>query len=321
MATITLTPGVLPQPACYGSEQDRFDAYVASIIAAISGGIQWVAQDSAPADLTLYWLRLDAAGRPMEALKWSIPDGAWVRFKAEVINTATAGGAANAYTLTNSPAMTAATAYAVGQAFTFKATFANTGTATLNVDGLGAKTIKKLGGASDLIQNDIITNQMVKVVYDGTNFQIVNPSSVLVVYSSGVSYAQDNSSGSPPSAITLSVTKPASAEWDEFDLCASSNARTDNGLNLECQMTFESGTISGSNVSTKPGCGNDAQAWTGTVDNDSTVALWRRIGQMPQELSALNTVSFKVTLNVTNGNYDGNGTLYAYIRATYKTKQ
>ena len=55
---------------------------------------------------------------------------------------ATATGAVNTYAITLTPAPTA---YAVGQKFTFKANLANTGTATLNVNGLGAKTIKKLG--------------------------------------------------------------------------------------------------------------------------------------------------------------------------------
>ena len=55
---------------------------------------------------------------------------------------AAATGAVNTYEITLTPAPTA---YAVGQKFTFKANLANTGTATLNVNGLGAKTIKKLG--------------------------------------------------------------------------------------------------------------------------------------------------------------------------------
>jgi hypothetical protein len=54
---------------------------------------------------------------------------------------ATSTGAVNTYAITLSPAPTA---YVAGQKFTFKANLANTGTATLNVNGLGAKTIKKL---------------------------------------------------------------------------------------------------------------------------------------------------------------------------------
>ena len=46
---------------------------------------------------------------------------------------ATATGAVNTYAITLTPAPTA---YATGQKFTFKANLANTGTATLNVNGL-----------------------------------------------------------------------------------------------------------------------------------------------------------------------------------------
>jgi hypothetical protein len=174
MADITLEPGVLPPPACYADEQARFNAYVASIIATVTGGLQWQASATAPVDETLFWLRLDGNGRPVEALQWSVADGAWVRWQSQVINTGVPGGAGNNYTLTNSPAMTAAVAYRIGSTFTFKANHANTGAATLNVDGLGARDIKKFGATSALAAGDIAVGQMVTVVYDGTQFQVVS---------------------------------------------------------------------------------------------------------------------------------------------------
>ena len=85
---------------------------------------------------------------------------------------ATATGAVNTYAITLSPAPTS---YQAGQKFTFKANLANTGTATLNVNGLGAKTIKKLGNSTNLVANDILLNQEVEVIYDGTDFQMVSP--------------------------------------------------------------------------------------------------------------------------------------------------
>ena len=54
-----------------------------------------------------------------------------------------------------------------------KAHAANTGAATLNVNGLGVKVIKKIDG-SDLNSGDIPVNALVTLVYDGTNFQITN---------------------------------------------------------------------------------------------------------------------------------------------------
>lgn len=80
-------------------------------------------------------------------------------------------GAANAYVITPSPAVTA---YTTGQIFTFKATNANTTTSTLNVSALGVKTIKKLG-ATNLASGDIAAGSIVEVEYDGTNFQMLQP--------------------------------------------------------------------------------------------------------------------------------------------------
>lgn len=81
-------------------------------------------------------------------------------------------GAANAYVITPVPAITA---YTVGQIFSFKATNANTTTSTLNVNGLGAKTINKAGGATALSSGDIAAGMIVLVEYDGTNFVMLNP--------------------------------------------------------------------------------------------------------------------------------------------------
>jgi len=82
----------------------------------------------------------------------------------------------DAYAITITPAITT---YATGQVFTFKAGTANTGACTLNVSGLGAKTIKK-DVSSDLATGDILANQIVMVEYDGTNMQIVSAISGLI---------------------------------------------------------------------------------------------------------------------------------------------
>jgi hypothetical protein len=77
----------------------------------------------------------------------------------------------DAYAVTLSPAPGAC---AAGMTLRFKAGTANTGAATLNVNALGAITIKKRYN-QDLATGDILANQIVEVVYDGTNFQLVSP--------------------------------------------------------------------------------------------------------------------------------------------------
>lgn len=85
---------------------------------------------------------------------------------------ASSTGSANAYVLTLSPVPAALLA---GQEFEFKANFTNTGAATLNVNSLGAIAIKKLDGATALAASDITSGQVVKVKYDGTNYQMISP--------------------------------------------------------------------------------------------------------------------------------------------------
>lgn len=80
------------------------------------------------------------------------------------------GGANDTYVVTLSPIPTG---YTTGMVVRFKANTANTGACTLNVNSLGAKTIKKEYNA-DLENSDIVANQIVSVIYDGTNFQLLS---------------------------------------------------------------------------------------------------------------------------------------------------
>lgn len=63
----------------------------------------------------------------------------------------------------------------VGVTLALKANFGNTGSATLNVNGIGAQTIKKLGGTADLASGDIPNGMLFKVVWEGTYFQMTTP--------------------------------------------------------------------------------------------------------------------------------------------------
>lgn len=64
-------------------------------------------------------------------------------------------------------------AYTAGQTFRFVSAGANTTTAvTLNINGLGAKSVTKLGTTA-LLVGDIPAGAVISVTYDGTQFQIV----------------------------------------------------------------------------------------------------------------------------------------------------
>jgi hypothetical protein len=83
---------------------------------------------------------------------------------------ATDTGTANAHVIALSPAVTA---YAAGQKITFKSGAASTTSSTLNINGLGVKTIKKKND-QNIAAGDIESGSIVTVVYDGTNFQMTS---------------------------------------------------------------------------------------------------------------------------------------------------
>jgi hypothetical protein len=85
--------------------------------------------------------------------------------------SATVGGTADAITLTPSPSLGA---YVAGEAITFIAAGTNTGAVTVNVSGLGAKSVTKTG-ATALVAGEIVAGQIVTLRYDGVRYQVITP--------------------------------------------------------------------------------------------------------------------------------------------------
>lgn len=77
-------------------------------------------------------------------------------------------GAANTFEIGLTPSTPA---YTAGMQVSFIAHQSNTGAATLEIDGLGAKAIQRAGAA--LVGNEILINTIVNVVYNGTSFQLI----------------------------------------------------------------------------------------------------------------------------------------------------
>ena len=83
---------------------------------------------------------------------------------------AAVGGTGNVITVTSSPT---ADAYRDGMNVVFEPTANNSGTATINVDGLGAKTIVREDGTT-LQAGDILNDRFAHIVYDGVFFVLLN---------------------------------------------------------------------------------------------------------------------------------------------------
>ena len=91
----------------------------------------------------------------------------------------TTGGSANAQTLTSGMGLSA---YAAGIPIVFEAGFSNSGAATLNVDGVGAKAMVTNAGSA-LSSGDIVAGSYYFTVYDADNdrFPILNLNGVTLL--------------------------------------------------------------------------------------------------------------------------------------------
>ncbi len=78
-------------------------------------------------------------------------------------------GTANTYAVALNPAV----ALFTGMELNFKAAHANTGASTLALNGGSAKAITK-NGTTALAGAEIAANQIVKVIYDGTEWQLIS---------------------------------------------------------------------------------------------------------------------------------------------------
>ena len=154
------------------------------------------------------WVEVTYDGTNMQMLSESGNAPFTALTRADILQAALFGtdsGAADAYVLTLAPAIAG---YVTGVKYSFKATNANTGASTINVNGAGAKSIKKMvsGTATALAANDIRANQWCDLIYDGTDMLIISPLG---------NAAAGGGSGSKtlfvwePFAFTLPATSPA----------------------------------------------------------------------------------------------------------------
>ena len=93
------------------------------------------------------------------------------------------GGTDKLITVTGTDTLTgsltpALTAYAAGNQFSFVVANTNTGAVTINIDGVGVKSITK-NGSTALAAGDLTANSIALIEYDGTRFQFLNVGNVV----------------------------------------------------------------------------------------------------------------------------------------------
>jgi hypothetical protein len=145
-----------------------------------------------------------AAARTQYARADQVQDGAFVW-------GGTAGGTANAHTISLTPAIAA---YTTGMRIVYIApALSNTAAVTVDINSLGTKTIKTIDGF-DLAPLDIPISALVQIVYDGTNFRLAHhlPPRINLISNSGMTMDQRNA-GSPvtPTAGTYTLDRWAIA--------------------------------------------------------------------------------------------------------------
>lgn len=145
--------------------------------------------------------------------------------QTDVLNNATTyaadSGAANAYVVTLSPAPPG---FVAGLEFTFKATNANTGGSTVNLNALGNKAIKHNDGSA-LSAGDIPAGGMITVKYDGTNFQIASGFSGAAEASAAAALVSENNAGTSETnaaADLVSTNADVVSTGDDVVTCAAS---------------------------------------------------------------------------------------------------
>ena len=153
-------------------------------------GVLWLDDSATPWLLKMYdgadWIVLAAVNASTNAVT-PYQGAAALGF----LNYAADTGAANAYAVAPSPAVTA---YAAGQVVLLKPGNANTGASTLAVSGLSAKSVKMPDGSA-LVAGALLSSGVYALIYDGANFVLLSSAGA----SSGTLYVTDQrSSGTSP---------------------------------------------------------------------------------------------------------------------------
>lgn len=146
-------------------------------------------------------------------------------------------GSTDAYAVTLTPAISA---YADGMWLWFEAATGNTGAATLDVNGRGARTLKKWFN-QDLEDGDIRAGQKVLVVYDSTNstWQVAS-----VMSRDRVQYAADTSGAADTIVVTLPIYLSAIPTGFRLGFkAANANTSASVMLQLTVRNAAENGTL------------------------------------------------------------------------------
>lgn len=183
MITLTFIVGSLPPNFCPTTWQQTFQGFVDSLSATVNGldNTQVLVSSSTPAISTNYlWLQISGGGTPLQLYRAS--GGVWVPNQPTFFFPGLSDvGAANSYQVTSvtipvsvNPDGTPATGLVAGMTFVFLAAHSNTAASTFQVNAYTLQTL--LVGSTATTAGQIVAGNWYIVLYDGTHFQLLNPS-------------------------------------------------------------------------------------------------------------------------------------------------
>lgn len=226
---------------------------------------------------------------------------------------ATTTGSANAYVLTLNPAISSYTNLCTE----FISNFANTGAATININGGGAVNITKNGAsATALVANDIKSGQDVSICYDGTVMEMMSQTGNASSGGLSSAPAEYNSSSLPSTLawnnpnlgqyvdpfspyvtwpntrVTRTVYAIASGAWNQAgDLASEAGGGCSSGgtnpATASASLSCEDPT--GATIDTPAGVTGDSSSTI--VGNGALHRTGRTHGMMNQTAGSLTTIS------------------------------
>lgn len=192
----TINPGTNPNDKTGDNAQTIVKKFNANLLWQNGGNTTITTGDLLRGGPSNNWVRIPIGSNgDVFSISSGVP--AW-RPYSSITPSGTATGT-DTYAVTASPAITS---YVAGQSYYITFTNANTGSATLNINSIGAKAITKTGTTA-LVSGDIKAGQTLALVYDGTRLQIIG-----------------DGEGNVSQTITNGVTTLAPSEDAVFDALA-----------------------------------------------------------------------------------------------------
>lgn len=271
---------------------DRMDVQEADVATALSNVICKDGQQNPTANLPMATFRHTGVGNGVARTDYNALGQAQDH---QYIFLNTIAGSANAITANCTPVITA---YISGAYYIIIPTANNSGATTINLNGLGVKTIKK-NITVDLETGDLQNGQVAVIVYDGTNFQL--------------SYDLQNKNINMNAKVLKNAEILAPTETSAVITASSSTVTLDLSTATFFDMA-QSASITTLNI-TNPGASTKATGFTlkRTKDNSGTsrtitwpASIKWAAGSAPTLTQSANAVDMLVFVTIDNGTtYDG----------------